>query len=68
MRVSINLKNNQFILKNGSHDITGKQEKEEWFATKILHEKITIYLKKVHSILISLPFFFSGSSIFLSSD
>jgi len=40
--VSINIKNNKIILKNGSHDITGKQEKEEWFVTKIPYEKIVI--------------------------
>src|SRR3989338_9593712 len=40
--VSINIKQNKIILKNGSHDITGKQEKEEWFVTKIPYEKIVI--------------------------
>ena len=40
--VSINIKNNKIILKNGSHYITGEQEKEEWFATKIPYEKIVI--------------------------
>ena len=40
--VSINIKENKIILKNGSHDITGKQEKEEWFVTKIPYEKIVI--------------------------
>ena len=40
--VSINIKGNKIILKNGSHDITGKQEKEEWFVTKIPYEKIVI--------------------------
>jgi len=40
--VSINIKNNKIILKNGSHDITGKQESEEWFVTKIPYEKIVI--------------------------
>jgi len=40
--VSINIKDNKIILKNGSHDITGKQEKEEWFVTKIPYEKIII--------------------------
>ncbi|GFN42015.1 MAG: hypothetical protein YK1312THETA_2170005, partial [Marine Group I thaumarchaeote] len=39
---SINIKENKIILKNGSHDITGKQEKEEWFVTKIPYEKIVI--------------------------
>ena len=39
---SINIKNNKIILKNGSHDITGESEKEEWFATKIPYEKIVI--------------------------
>jgi len=32
--VSINLKENKLILKNGQNDITGKSESEEWFATK----------------------------------
>ena len=27
--VSISLKNSKIILKNGSHDVTGEQEKEE---------------------------------------
>ncbi|MCH7647706.1 MAG: CRISPR-associated endonuclease Cas1 [Thaumarchaeota archaeon] len=40
--VSINIKNNKIILKNGSHDITGESEKEEWFVTKIPYEKIVI--------------------------
>ncbi len=40
--VSINIKQNKIILKNGSHDITGKQESEEWFVTKIPYEKIVI--------------------------
>ena len=40
--VSINIKDNKIILKNGSHDITGKQEKEEWFVNKIPYEKIVI--------------------------
>jgi CRISPR-associated protein Cas1 len=37
--VSINLKENKLILKNGQHEFTGKVEKEEWFATKIPYEK-----------------------------
>ena len=40
--VSINIKHNKIILKNGSHDITGESEKEEWFVTKIPYEKIVI--------------------------
>ena len=40
--VSINLKNNKIILKNGSHDITGESEKEEWFVNKMPYEKIVI--------------------------
>jgi len=40
--VSVSIKENKIILKNGSHDITGKQEKEEWFVTKIPYEKIVI--------------------------
>ena len=40
--VSINIKGNKIILKNGSHDITGKSDTEEWFATKIPYEKIVI--------------------------
>src|SRR3989337_3654945 len=40
--VSINLKDNKVVLKDGAHDITGKQEKEEWFVTKIPYEKIVI--------------------------
>lgn len=40
--VSINLKNNKLILKNGQNDITGKSESEEWFATQIPYEKIVV--------------------------
>jgi len=40
--ISISIKNNKIILKNGSHDITGEREKEEWFVTKIPYEKIVI--------------------------
>jgi CRISPR-associated protein Cas1 len=34
--VSINLKDNKIILKNGQNDITEKSDKEEWLVTKIL--------------------------------
>jgi CRISPR-associated protein Cas1 len=37
--VSINLKDNKMILKNGQNDITGKLEKEEWFVNKCLVRK-----------------------------
>ncbi len=40
--ISINLKNNKIIFKNGQNDITGISEKEEWFATKIPYEKIVV--------------------------
>ncbi|MEX2192307.1 MAG: CRISPR-associated endonuclease Cas1 [Nitrosarchaeum sp.] len=40
--VSISLKNNHLVLKNGSHDITGVSENEEWFVSKIPYEKIVI--------------------------
>ena len=40
--VSINVKNNHLILKNGQNDITGQSEKEEWFVSKIPYEKIVI--------------------------
>lgn len=40
--ISINLKDNKLILKNGQNDITGESEKEEWFATKIPYEKIVV--------------------------
>lgn len=40
--VSINVKDNQLILKNGQNDITGQSEKEEWFVSKIPYEKIVI--------------------------
>jgi len=40
--VSISLKNSKIILKNGSHDITGKSEKEEWFVNQMPYEKIVI--------------------------
>lgn len=40
--VSINIKNNKLILKNGQNDITEISEKEEWFVSKIPYEKIVI--------------------------
>lgn len=40
--ISINVKNNQLILKNGQNDITGQSDKEEWFVSKIPYEKIVI--------------------------
>lgn len=40
--VSINLKDNRIILKNGQHDITGKSETEEYFVTRMPYEKIVI--------------------------
>jgi len=40
--VSITLKNSKIILKNGSHDVTGKQEKEEWFVNQMPYSKIVI--------------------------
>ncbi len=40
--VSINVKDNHLILKNGQNDITGQFEKEEWFVSKIPYEKIVI--------------------------
>ncbi len=40
--VSISLKNNHLVFKNGSNDITGISENEEWFVSKIPYEKIVI--------------------------
>jgi len=40
--VSISLKNSKIILKNGTHDVTGESEKEEWFVNKMPYEKIVI--------------------------
>lgn len=40
--ISISLKNSKIILKNGSHDITGKQESEEWFVNRMPYSKIVI--------------------------
>lgn len=40
--ISISLKNNRIILKNGQDDITGKSESEEWFITNLPYEKIVI--------------------------
>jgi len=40
--VSISLKNSKIILKNGSHDITGKSETEEWFVNQMPYSKIVI--------------------------
>ena len=38
--VSINLKDNKVILKDGQNDITGKSETEEYFVTRMPYEKI----------------------------
>src|SRR5574340_1550617 len=40
--VSISLKDNRIILKNGQHDITGRSETEEYFVTRMPYEKIVI--------------------------
>ncbi|MEK0349184.1 MAG: CRISPR-associated endonuclease Cas1 [Nitrosopumilus sp.] len=40
--VSISLKNSKIILKNGSHDVTGESETEEWFVNQMPYEKIVI--------------------------
>jgi CRISP-associated protein Cas1 len=40
--VSISLKNSKIILKNGSHDVTGEQEREEWFVNQMPYSKIVI--------------------------
>ncbi|MCH7647394.1 MAG: CRISPR-associated endonuclease Cas1 [Thaumarchaeota archaeon] len=40
--ISISLKNSKIILKNGSHDITGESEKEEWFVNRMPYEKIVV--------------------------
>ena len=40
--VSITLKNSKIILKNGTHDVTGESEKEEWFVNRMPYEKIVI--------------------------
>ena len=40
--VSISLKNNHLVLKNGQNDITGISDQEEWFVSKIPYEKIVI--------------------------
>ena len=40
--ISINLKDNRIILKNGQNDITGKSETEEHFVTRMPYEKIVM--------------------------
>jgi len=40
--VSISLKNSKIILKDGSHDVTGESEREEWFVNRMPYEKIVI--------------------------
>ncbi|MEM2160532.1 MAG: CRISPR-associated endonuclease Cas1 [Candidatus Nitrosotenuis sp.] len=40
--VSISLKDNQLVLKNGSDFLTGKSESESWFITQLPYEKIVI--------------------------
>ena len=52
--ISINLKDNKVILKDGQNDITGKSETEEYFATRMSYEKIVIsgkgYVSTMHFI------------------
>lgn len=40
--VSISLKDSKIVLKNGRHDVTGKQESESWFANTMPYEKIIV--------------------------
>jgi len=40
--VSINLKDNKIILKDGQNDITGKSDKEEWYVKNMPYEKIIL--------------------------
>ena len=40
--VSINLKDNRVILKDGRNDVTGKSETEEYFVTRMSYERIVI--------------------------
>ena len=40
--VSITLKDNQVILKDGKSPFSGEQDKEAWFVTKIPYDKIII--------------------------
>ena len=40
--VSISLKNSKIILKNGSHDVTGEYEQEEWFVNRMPYSKIVV--------------------------
>jgi len=40
--VSISLKNNKVILRNGRDIFTGSSDVEEWFVTKIPYEKIVV--------------------------
>jgi len=37
--ISINVKDNRLILKNGQNDIAGQSEKEEWIVSKIPSRK-----------------------------
>jgi CRISP-associated protein Cas1 len=41
--VSINLKDDRIILKNGQHDITGKSETEEYFVTRMPCENCILF-------------------------
>lgn len=40
--VSINLKNNHIVLKNGKDPFSEEQETEEWLVTELPYEKIVI--------------------------
>jgi CRISPR-associated protein Cas1 len=40
--LSISLKDNKIVLKNGTYPYSENQEKEEWFITKLPYEKIVI--------------------------
>ena len=65
--VSINVKDNRLILKNGQNDITGISDKEKWFVSKIPYEKIVIYSLSMNSSAVGgsglSPFLFRMSAI-----
>src|SRR5438445_10480594 len=40
--LSVSLKDNKIVLKNGTYPYSDKQDQEEWFITKLPYEKIVI--------------------------
>jgi CRISPR-associated protein Cas1 len=42
--LSVSLKDNKLVLKNGSYPYSDIQDQEEWFITQLSNEKILIFI------------------------